>query len=198
MLPENTPAKKICFIEGCGRIQAALGLCQSHRRQEIAGEPFREIRKVNQKPSERFLTYVEKTETCWKWTGGLTSLGYGKFSLNRRLVSAHRFSYENSVGPIPEGLFVDHICFNKSCVNPDHLRLVTRKQNGEHRRGASSNSKSGIRGVYWHPKQKRWRASVTHEGKLIHLPEFTSIEDAEKAVIELRNKLFTHNDLDRI
>jgi hypothetical protein len=82
-------------------------------------------------PSERFERYVypEPMTGCWLWIGGRDRDGYGKFSVKRRSVRAHRFSYEQFIGPIPEGLLPDHLCRTRSCVRPDHLELVTEQVN---------------------------------------------------------------------
>ena len=77
---------------------------------------------------DRFWSKVNKTETCWDWTA-CTSNGYGVFRINEATVLAHRLSYELSVGPIPEGLTLDHLCRNRKCVNPAHLEPVTRGEN---------------------------------------------------------------------
>lgn len=81
----------------------------------------------------RFWSKVKKTRSCWIWQACLTSRGYGRFNVGAsggcRIVFAHRFSYELLVGPIPKGLELDHVCRNKSCVNPRHLKPVTHRQN---------------------------------------------------------------------
>lgn len=77
-----------------------------------------------------FMERVQKTDTCWIWTAGLTAKGYGRFHRSRsNRHRAHRWAYENFVGPIPEGLTLDHICKVKSCVNPAHLEPVTNEEN---------------------------------------------------------------------
>lgn len=195
---QTSPLKKICSVEGCGRTRSAYGLCQSHRRLQRLGKPLREVRGRGISPTERFLSYVEKTSTCWNWTAGINPLGYGKFTFQGKTVPAHRFSFANINGPIPKEMQVDHMCHNRRCVNPDHLRLVTPKQNCENRKGATSASRSGIRGVYWDAKRKSWYGTVQHNGKVFHAGRFANVEDAEAAVVKLRNSLFTHNDLDRI
>lgn len=113
------------------------------------------------------------------------------------MVSAHRFSWELVNGPIPFGFQLDHrrTC-PKNCVRPSHLRLATSKQQGENRDGAYRTSTSGVRGVSWHKARKRWRVHVTHHGKYVHGGYFSTIEEAEKAAIALRRKLFTHSDMD--
>lgn len=77
---------------------------------------------------ERFLHYVEKTETCWLWLGA-KSRGYGHITINNRSVKVHRYSYKLHVGPIPDGLTIDHLCRVKHCVNPEHFELVTALEN---------------------------------------------------------------------
>jgi hypothetical protein len=79
----------------------------------------------------RFWPKVERrgdTE-CWEWTGHKNPAGYGNFWADDRLVKAHRWAYETCVGPIAEGLTIDHLCRNTSCVNPAHLEAVTGWEN---------------------------------------------------------------------
>lgn len=82
---------------------------------------------------ERFWSRVDKTGDCWLWLGPLDHGGYGKCHRTddgvERTYGAHRISYELSVGPIPDGLQLDHLCRVRSCVNPDHLEPVTQREN---------------------------------------------------------------------
>ena len=77
-----------------------------------------------------FWKHVEQTETCWIWRGD-TSGNYGKFfeSKSNKRFLAHRVSYEIHIGPIPDGLTIDHLCRNTLCVRPDHLETVTMREN---------------------------------------------------------------------
>lgn len=81
-------------------------------------------------PLERFERHVERTLTCWLWTGSLTEHGYGHFGPVRgTTVKAHRFAYQQFVGPIPDDLPLDHLCRVRRCVNPAHLEPVTQREN---------------------------------------------------------------------
>lgn len=67
--------------------------------------------------------------SCWRWCGAVTGSGYGHLSIDGELVKAHRFVWEITHGPIPPGLEIDHLCRVRNCVNPDHMELVTHKEN---------------------------------------------------------------------
>lgn len=80
-------------------------------------------------PAEvRFWSRVEKTDGCWLWAGYPTG-GYGRIRVDGRRMAAHRFAYELLVGPIPDGLVIDHLCRNPLCVNPAHLEATTQQIN---------------------------------------------------------------------
>jgi hypothetical protein len=135
---------------------------------------------------------------CWLWTGSRIRK-YGNLTAGGKMFLAHRFAYEALVEPIPVGRQIDHrhTC-PKVCVNPAHLRAITQKQNCENQAGAFvTNKSSGIRGVTWGKRQKKWHVQVTHQGKNHHGGYFRDLGEAEAAAIELRNRLFTHNDADR-
>jgi hypothetical protein len=73
-----------------------------------------------------------ETGDCWRWIGGFfKETGYGKFYVNRYPHYAHRWVYQWVVGPIPDGLELDHLCRNRWCVNPKHLEPVTHQVNAQ-------------------------------------------------------------------
>lgn len=86
--------------------------------------------ETRRRSSSRFWTKVRKTKKCWVWLGARSGQGrYGAFRVNLSLVTAHRYAYELLVGPIPEGLTLDHLCRNTLGVNPSHLEAVSLREN---------------------------------------------------------------------
>ncbi len=87
------------------------------------------LRYTEDQRAEAFWAKVEKTETCWLWTGYKDPSGYGRFKFEGDARLAHHFL----VGRPPEGLQYDHVkargCLNRHCVNPAHLELVTSREN---------------------------------------------------------------------
>lgn len=79
-------------------------------------------------------TRPDSVTGCWQWVGSMAVNGYGRYGYPSAY--AHRLMYELIVGPIPEGLVIDHLCRNRGCVNPAHLECVTLAENVK--RGAAS------------------------------------------------------------
>lgn len=84
--------------------------------------------------TKQFLKFVRRVVAnpdtgCWEWTGGKQQCGYGKIRHDKRVFLAHRVAYETWREMIPDHLVVDHLCRNRSCVRPDHMELVTDREN---------------------------------------------------------------------
>lgn len=73
--------------------------------------------------------FVVRADGCWEWTAARNSYGYGLIKYQGKPWAAHRFAYEQLVGPIPEGKELDHLCRNRACVRPGHLEPVTHLEN---------------------------------------------------------------------
>lgn len=78
---------------------------------------------------DRLWSKVDASGPCWEWTASLNYGGYGQFNVDKKMRGAHRVVWELLVGPIADGLQLDHLCRNRKCVNPDHLEPVPQRQN---------------------------------------------------------------------
>lgn len=109
------------------------------------------MRSLRERFDEKWLP--EPNTGCWLWMGTLSPKGYGQYRLGRRGSQfAHRHAWAFYRGPIPDGLVIDHLCRVRSCVNPDHLRLVTPEQNvTENSLGPTAINKGKTHCVHGHP-----------------------------------------------
>ena len=195
-----------CDFEGCERKHEAKGLCSAHYQQLKKGKPLTPTRSVprlkSMSPKKALkikIIHASRADgECWVWPNKPDKDGYGYMNYSGSRTSAHRLVYELLVGKVSKGLLLDHINCTRMCVNPEHLRPVTRKQNAENLQGATVRSRSGVRGVFWDGKKKMWYPNVGHNGKNYKGKLTDSIVEAEVEVKAMRNSLFTHNTLDRL
>lgn len=127
--------KPKCNIEWCSGSCWAKGMCKNCYMRFWRNGTV-ELQNKPKPPMQRFWKYVQKTDSCWLWTAGLSPDGYGNFLYGGRAGKAHRFIYEEFKGPIPDGLEIDHLCRQRNCVNPAHLEAVTHAENV--RRGSNA------------------------------------------------------------
>lgn len=122
-----------CSVPGCRQPYRAKGYCARHYQRLRDYGRLDRVADWAVTEYQRFWKYVVLDEAlgdgCWLWRGSLVQNGYGIFSYYRlgqkTSKRAHRFAYEALVGPIPEGLTLDHLCRVRRCVNPAHLEPVT-------------------------------------------------------------------------
>lgn len=191
---------KPCAVDDCVREAQYRGWCEMHydrwKNHGSTDDPRLTV-------EERFWSYVDKDGPipahrpelgqCWLWqTPGPN--GYGMLHIEGKYVGAHRFSFELAYGDLPPE--VDHQCHNRACVNPSHLRRADRKRNIENFTKLSSRNTTGFRGVY--KQGNRYVARVGHNGRTHNAGSYGTAHEAGEAARQLRLKLHTHNDLDRI
>lgn len=187
---------RTCAFDGCDNASKSNGLCSGHYQQHHKGQELRPlIPKLTL--SQRFWAKVNKTQGCWHWSGCITPQGYGLFWDGKKRKTSHRVSWELTNGTVPDGMDLDHRCANRGCVRPDHLRVVTRSQNMQHRTTTASNNTSGVRGVTWDKENKAWRVQVVLNKRPYYGGRHSTLEAAESAAKALRARLFTHDDHDQ-
>jgi hypothetical protein len=122
---------KVC--QACGRTYGPrVGRISVFLRSKycsaVCQHKVHSTRWANQTPEDRFWANVDQSGDCWLWMGARTR-GYGRFEVDGKGMAVHRFAYELLIGPVPEGLQIDHLCRNRPCVNPAHLEPVTNREN---------------------------------------------------------------------
>lgn len=147
-------------------------------------------RKRYANPDDAFLARTEPIvgdPGCTIWTGATDRTGYGSLRVNGRYVRAHRYAWERERGPIPDGMVLDHTCWNRTCCNVEHLRVATVAQNNASRSGAHK-GRDLPRGV--NRSGSRYQAAVEHNGTRHYLGSFSTPEEASIAAQNKRAILF--------
>lgn len=115
--------RKGCRCAGCREAHRVDCLERRHRKNGVP---------VKRTAMERFMPKVEMTADCWLWTGSLDGRGYGMFR-DGKVHRAHRWFWEQTFGPVAQGMELDHLCRTPRCVNPAHLDVVTPRENQRRR-----------------------------------------------------------------
>jgi hypothetical protein len=130
-----------CCVEDCDSLSYSNGMCVKHY-QRVRHHGTTELLPVV--PFEqRFWSSVAVGDAskCWLWTRPPACNGYGVISRFNHEHYAHRIAYELAHGPIADDLTVDHLCRMRTCVNPNHLELVTRAENTRREMAALANER---------------------------------------------------------
>lgn len=192
--PATIQAKRIdatCSITGCNRKHGSQGMCYMHYQRSNRGLPMTPdplSPTYGLSPAEKLEALTITQGRCCIWTGKSGTDGYGTIDGNGNRVLAHRLAYTINHGPIPDGMQIDHICGNRRCVKPDHLRLATPQQNAEYRALPRLGS-SGFRGVH-KTLNGKWKASVNHQGNRIYTETFASKYEAAIAAAKKRLEVY--------
>lgn len=192
--PEYVRPAKSCNVGDCDGPVRGYGMCNMHYlRWRRNGDPLDPgNRVIHPTPEECFLARSEPIvgdPGCIIWTGSVASGGYGSLRVNGRTVPAHRYAWEQQHGPIPDGMFIDHMCWERSCVNTEHLRLATHAENTWNRSGPQPGRKHDLpRGVS--RNGKGYMANVQRGGVQHYCGTFPTIAEASAAASNKRDILF--------
>lgn len=143
---------KICLVEGCNLLVVARGYCTNHYNYyKRIGKLVNVQERVHTKPEERFRQnyHINEVSGCWNWIGKVDRDGYGKFYVDatRPDMFSHRYAWELFMGKVlqPEQIVL-HLCDNRRCLNPKHLKIGTRMENVQDMLDKQRNPKGEIIG----------------------------------------------------
>lgn len=146
---------------------------------------------ISQARIREMLIYVEG-HLHWVKTGKRAGCykrkdGYGCLRLDNNLMLLHRAIWTYHNGPIPDGMFIDHIDGNRSNNVIDNLRLASRSENLLNK-GPRRDSGSGVKNVMWNAPTQSWRVKLVVDGRHRHFGLFATIEEAEAAARAARER----------
>ena len=183
---------RTCTVDGCASPHRAKGLCFMHYMR-VRRNGTLKARPLHDNPENAFAANTSTASNgCIVWTAAKQSRGYGVMRTGNKSVLVHRYAWERVNGPIPDGMFVDHKCWDHACVNVEHLRLADPSQNGQNREGPASGTKSGVRGVSWYKNYGKWEASVTLNGVKHSGGYFADKEEAGRVALEMRQNMLPY------
>lgn len=191
---------RTCTFHGCGRPQVSRGYCHGHYDQWSLGRQLSALR-LREKPGTPLAARLANRSTqegeCLVWTGAKNVSGYGVIKRVGESSLAHRAAYELVHGPTSENLVIDHKCHNPACIRVEHLQAVTPSENSQNLGGLRPNNTSGFRGVYLNKKTGRFQVWVTSRGRRFYGGSHVTADEANRAAVDLRNKVQTNNLRDR-
>ena len=152
---KNRRPYKPCSRDGCDKTVIAKNLCsyhyanQRHLEKMAANPPLTTFQRFEAKVNKDGPVSELIGTKCWLWVGATKRDGYSSFRFEGKTSGAHIYSYRHFKGEIPKGLEIDHLCFVRNCVNPEHLEAVTTSENvlRSFRRGKRKSAKGRKRGT---------------------------------------------------
>lgn len=184
--------KSTCSIEGCAATHYARSMCNRHYqawRKAGRGEGFPRASASFGSFEEAFAARTERQGECLSWVGPKTDDGYAVSSVRRARKYMHVYAWERANGPVPPGMQVDHICWNRACCEVGHLRLATPAQNNAYRSGPQPGRTHKLpRNVY--RSGKAYGVQVKRGGVARWVGTYKTIAEADRAAHEARESYF--------
>ena len=182
-----------CSVSECSNSVIARGWCPKHyQRWRKTGDPEYSTKSYYgyfSSHEEAFKAHTRWHGDCLIWEGTKLPKGYGTVSALGVKKYAHRYAWERQKGEIPEGLSVNHTCWNANCVNIQHLELVTTSENNSYRVGPQvNNNHSGVRNV--EKKRDKWSVRLQKNGRRYHFGTYPTVEEAAVVAEQARKDLF--------
>lgn len=184
-------SKRACTVDGCGRPHTAKGYCAQHYQRAKRGSPVDTPiapMRMFKTTEESFANRTEQHKGCTVWTGAMDQGGYGMIWHDQKFKMAHRYAWERANGPIPKGMYIDHMCFTRNRVDLAHLRLATPQENVQNRSVAGRRSLTGVRNVA--RCKEGFRVRIMKDGKRINFGTYASLPEAEAVARQGRKTLF--------
>lgn len=179
--------RKSCIVDGCERQRFGHGLCANHyARWRRNGDPGDAETRRFEDPEAAFAARTEWRGECLIWTGATFVAGYGSMDVDGKTTYAHRYAWMREYGEAPE--ILDHICHNRACVNLEHLRPATNRENVAYRRGANPNSSTGVRNV--HRSRSGFVVRIMKDRKDHRFGTYKTLEEATEVAERERKRLF--------